>query len=401
MKKPKLIMLLVALALSACTKDGVAPPETDGVAVDKAVKAIAVGKRVLKAGYGYNTLSTETFDSPIEKVFNKVARTNSFPKGTEILVEGVRTEKSIEKLLQRESGFGVSVAIPGAAVGLPAVGAFSLSFSTRKFISEKIEEGSDKESVIVRATVPLRKFEILQKRPKYSQLAKEDLKNDGVENFMNIYGPSWVSAEVSAVEVIHVFNFDFSSLTTEEKKDAATIIGFAVKPYFGIERETRLTKEEKSIVRRSFSKQEVMVNLIGFAPRLFANNNVDKIFENGGYRKELNRMIQYANRNPLKVKPFLQVLKPHVDPETDNPKKGPINNVFQNTYRKTLRCTAHLNKWSELQARLILVAKKSDDVQMRVKARAALAEVEQQIFKSLACDQSRPPAKNAYKNIRL
>lgn len=180
-----------------------------------------------------------------------------------------------------------------------------------------------------------------------------------------------------------------------EHSEAEQIIGFGVNPYFNFQSKNTLTKEEKRIFKKSFSSQEVSTSLIGFAPRLFSESNINAIFEKGGYRKELRRMIDYANRNPLKVRPLVQVLKPYVDPEYDDPRKGPINNVFRAEYRKKLRCTANLEGWTKLEARLQIVAKKTTSPQMRQRALRA-------IQKNQNCNgKLAPPKGNMYQGIKL
>ncbi len=401
MKKWRALLLMVAFCFLSCEKENTIEIDETVSDLDE-VKAYGVGNAVLKAGYGYDVLNFESYDSAIDKVFKKVSRTNTFPKGTKIVIEGVKSEKSIEKVLERERGFGINLAIPGTTVGLPAVASFSFTFSQRKFLSQRIAQGSSKETVFVKATVPIQKHEILQKRPKYSQQALQDLEKYGAKDFLELYGPAWVSSEVTAVEVLHVFTFNFSNLTKEERSEAEQIIGFGVNPYFNFQSKNTLTKEEKRIFTKSFSSQEVSTSLIGFAPRLFSATNISAIFEKGGYRKELRRMINYANKNPLKVRPLVQVLKPYADPEYDDPRKGPINRVFRSEYRKKLRCTANLEGWTKLQARLQVVAKKTKSTQMRQRALRVIESVNVQIRKNQNCEgKVAPPKGNMYKGIKL
>ncbi|WP_430906655.1 hypothetical protein [Maribacter sp. 2-571] len=399
--KNSITLIIVLFLLFSCEKQEEAVVLEDTVTSEDAIKAISYGNGILKAGYGFNVLTGEDFDTPLKNPRKRIFRTNNFPKGTEIVYERVKDEKVIERVLTRNEGFGVNLEIAGPTIG-PIATAFAFNFSSRETLTRSIASNSSSETIIVRATIPIQKHEILGSRPILSDEAKAVLAS-GPENFTNKYGAAWVSSEVGAIEVLHVFNFDLSNLSDQERFETETLLGFAFKPFFNLEVERRVTRDEKILLRKSIASQEVTSSLRRFAPRIFDLSKFNSFFEEGGYRRELQRMIHHANTYPQDVTPLTRTLRPYVDPDPayDNPTEGPVNRIFRAAYREALECKSNLEKWSTLKSRLEIVYKKSKDQNMRARASRALQQVASNIRKAENCRNSTPPSANLYGGIRL
>ncbi len=448
MKKISATLFACLLCFVSCNKDELDTPEPDGVKKENEVKAITKGGRILRAGYGINPLTNESFDTAIDDVFDRVERTNNFPTGTKVAIEVVDTETAIEKVVSRELGFSIGFNNPedktpgkngnpdaggggdngggedgggdsggpdeediilfnavkgnptADSIPFPTFSDISFSISARKFMYERIATGSKRKSIIVRVTIPIRKDEVLRKRPRPSDDAKEDIQI-GKFTFMDNYGPAWVSAETSAIEVFHVFNFDFSSFDSTEVEEREGSFSLGIQPYFGLSVNNSTTSFEKREIAETFIDQQVLTNLVGFAPKLFSTDDFSTIFQKRGYQKEIRRMIQFAKRSPFNLKPFKQTLRPHVDPRFDKTTQGPNNKFFRAEFKKLGKCATNLDRWTALEARLETVKKKSADANMRRRATTALRQVRVEIEKARNCRNSKPPTKSRYGSIRL
>ncbi len=433
MKKITLLLFACLFCLVSCQKDELAVPDETAVNKDDAVKAITKQGKILRAGYGFDLLEKESYDSHINEVFDQVGRTNNFTKGTKIVIELVDSEKDIERILIREKGFNIGFnqqedANPGTggnggggntppvedgevdvvlfgntgnalAQNYPTFSDISFSLDVKRFLYQRIAKGSKRKSIIIRVTIPLRKDEVLRKRPRLSEDALYDI-NIGKFTFMDNYGPAWVAAETSAIEVFHVLNFNFTSLTKEETETASNAIALGIRPYFSFGFNNSLTNFQKSLIKKTFINQQVTTSLVGFAPKLLKPSDINQIFKKNGYQKEIQRMIRFANQNPFNVIPFKQTLRPHVDPTKDNVKQGPMNTFFRNEFNKMGRCTDILNKWTSLEARLELVKIKSTNRVMRNRANNALNGVRNQIRNAQKC-KAKAPTRKQYGSIKL
>ncbi len=488
MRKRISVAFLALCCFASCSEEEMIP--TEDIDSVKAIGGYGPNGQILRAGYGFNQLTFETYDSPIDKPLGSVFQTNNFPNGTRLEFAIVDDEKIIENVLSREDSFefgfnqpadanpGVNVpseeggidngespeppvgpgppvegpvSVPGGGNNItyeegraiadiifgepdvndvpqtpptlpeppsgpgpaepapgedgnrkfPTFADVSFSVSAREFFAKNISSNQRSISVIGRVTIPIRKDEVLKKRPRFSQEAREDLKT-GVYTFMDNYGPAWVTSEISAIEVYHVFNFISDVNESGEEEIDENGIGIAVRNFFGFNTSRSLTRKESISIRKSYVDSYVLTNLVNYTPLLVTQNNFNNLFLNGKYKDEIDKMRAHARANPLDLKPYRQTLAPHADPFTDKPDQGRLNRLFRAEFSKMGRCNKNLDDWTALEARLTTVQKKSKRSDMRRRATQALVEVRSQISAARECSRrSRAPRKNRFIGITI